>query len=178
MKALGSVLLIVVGLGLLGLGLLFLIGASGQVSRLAVAAAGLVGGGVAVGFGLKLFKAAQAESPVVIRAEILALARQRSGEISAADVQAKLGSRGALANPVLEALQAEGQCQQQRRGGVTYYVFAGLQARLAVRRCEFCQAELPLDDDLAVCPQCGGSIKTGVKRLSFSDDEAYSMDDE
>jgi len=51
-----------------------------------------------------------------------------------------------------------------------------LLARLAVRRCQYCGAELPLDEDIASCPNCGGTIETRVEKLSLSGDEYFDMD--
>lgn len=177
MKRLFAAALVLVGSAALFFGLLFLVGSAGQLTRLVVAAVGLGVGAVAIGFAARLFKQARREAPAALEAEILALAKREDGEVSEHELRAQLGTRFALAEPVLRSLQAAGTCRLGRAQGGAYYSFPHLQPRLAVRRCEFCQAELPLDDDLVSCPQCGGTVRTGVQRLSLSDGDAYSMDE-
>ena len=176
MKRVVAVLLFGVGLAALLFGLLFLIGSAGQSTRLAVAAVGLVCGALLTGVGVRLFKLARHEDPDFIKAELLTLAKREDGEISEHELRGALGARWPRAQEVLLVLQGEGVCRLGNAAGGSYYTFPQLQPRLAVRRCEFCQAELPLDDELVSCPQCGGTIKTGVKRVSVGDGEVYSMD--
>jgi len=178
MKRLVAVLLFLVGLAALLFGLLFLIGSDGQSTRLMVAATGLIFGAALVGVGVRMFKQARREDPDFIKAELLTLAKREDGEISEHELRGALGARWSKAEAVLLALQADGTCQLGKTQGGAYYTFPHLQPRLAVRRCEFCQAELPLDDELVSCPQCGGSVKIGVKRVSLGEGEVYSMDDD
>jgi Zn finger protein HypA/HybF involved in hydrogenase expression len=49
--------------------------------------------------------------------------------------------------------------------------------RLTIRRCEYCDAEISLEEELARCPNCGGSIKTDVEKLSLSKGDFFSMDE-
>ncbi len=177
MKRLGAVILVVVGIGLIALGLLFLIGAGGKAYRYAIGAAGLAVGAVAVGFGIRLFKQANQLTPDYIKAEILVLAERHNGEISESDLMAALGTRWPHALTPLSELLSKGTCRKRVVDGTDYYVFEDLQPRLTVRRCEFCDAEIPLDDTLTSCPNCGGTIKTGVQKVSLSKDDAYSMDE-
>lgn len=177
MKRLGAVILVLVGIGLIGLGLLFLIGAGGKPYRYAIGAAGLALGAVAVGFGVRLFKQANQLLPDYIRAEILVLAERHNGEISEPDLMAALGARWPNALEPLSQLLSQAVCRKRVVDGADYYVFEDLQPRLTVRRCEFCDAEIPLDDTLTSCPNCGGTIKTAVEKVSLSKDESYSMDE-
>jgi Zn finger protein HypA/HybF involved in hydrogenase expression len=178
MRQLGSVLFVLLGVGLVLLGLLFLMAAGGRPYRYGVAVVCLALGGALAGLGVRLFKQAQAASPEQLRAEILALARARSGEVSEADLAAALGTRAERARPVLAALEGERRCQRHAREGATYYVFPELQPRLVVRRCEYCQAEVSIAEEATTCPRCGGTIKTQVERKSLSGGDAYSMDEE
>lgn len=166
--ALGSVLVL--------LGLLFLVGAAGQAQRYAVALVGALLGSGLIALAIKLFQQGGALTPEHIRAEILALAKRRSGEVSEVDLQATLGLRRERAQRVLEDLLRDGLAKQAARDGTLYYTFPDLLPRLAVRRCEFCQAELPLEQELASCPRCGGTIRMDMEQVALSDD-AYGMDE-
>jgi predicted RNA-binding Zn-ribbon protein involved in translation (DUF1610 family) len=176
MKRLGAVVLVLLGTGLMLLGLLFLMGAAGRGHRYAVAAAGLGGGAVLVGAGVRLFKSAEAASPEQLRAEILELARRRSGELAWSDVEAALGRRAEGARRALAALEEEGLCRRQDKAGASFWVFEDLQPRLLVVRCQFCQAELSPGAAAKQCPNCGGTLETRVERRSFSDGD-YKMDE-
>ncbi len=178
MKHLGGIAMVLVGVGLVALGLIFLLGAAGQGSRYAVAVVGLALGGVLAGLGVRLVKVAEAASPEQLRAEILAQARARNGEISEADVEAALGRRAVGAAAVLAGLEGDGRCSRHRsEDGAEYFVFAELQPRLMVRRCEYCRAELPLQQELAQCPNCGGTFKTDVESRSLAGEDLYEMDE-
>jgi predicted RNA-binding Zn-ribbon protein involved in translation (DUF1610 family) len=179
MKRLSSVLLTVLGVCLVLLGLLFLIGAGGRGYRYLIAVISLALGGALAGLGIRLFKQADAASPAQLRADILALAKREDGEISEGEVMAGLGRRAAGAPAVLAAMVDEGLCEQRTIKGAPYFVFRELQPRLMVRRCEYCNAELPLAGEVTECPNCGGTIKTQVESRSLSKGEdVYSMDDE
>ena len=159
----------------MGLGLLFLVGSAGQARRLVVAVLGLALGGVAAGFGLRAWRRLDRLRPEVLRREILAAARRRSGIVSEDDLIAALGRRWAAGSAVLRVLVAEGVCQGD--AGRRLYVFPSLQPRLAVRRCEYCGSELPLEGEVTSCPSCGGTIKLGVERVALRDGDGYSMDE-
>lgn len=177
MKHFGAALLVTVGVIATLFGLLFLVGASGRPSRWAIGGVSLALGAAVVGFGVRLFKEAQSETPDRIGAEIMALAKREDGELSTDDIRALLGERFALAIPVLAQMRDAGICRQRDEGGTAFYLFPDLQPRLALRRCEFCQAELPLGTGLSTCPQCGGLVTTQVARLAVSDAEYYGIDD-
>lgn len=177
MKRLAAVLLCVLGIGLVLLGLLFLLGAGGRGYRYVIAVVCLAMGGGLAGLGVRLFKQADAASPEQLRAEILELARRKSGEISEDEVLASLGRRAAGAPAVLAAMVTEGLCERRTVRGAAYYLFPELQPRLLVRRCEYCNAELPLAGEVAECPNCGGTVKTQVESRSLAGGEVYSMDE-
>ncbi len=176
MRRFVAVVIGVVGILAVAFGLLFLLGAAGQVHRYVIAAVGVLLGVGLVTLAVKLFRQSGALTQEHIRAEILALAKQRNGEVSELDLQAALGLRWEHAISVLDRLLREGVCKRATKDGAVYYQFPSLLPRLAVRRCEFCQAELPLEEELDSCPRCGGSIRTDMEQVAFSDD-AYSMDE-
>jgi hypothetical protein len=165
------------GVMLVGLGLLFVVGAAGQARRLVIGAVLLGLGALVAGVGVRTYKREEAASPEQLRAELLELARRRSGEISETDVAAALGRRAEAALAELRRMVTNGECRRSAVDGTDYYTFPDLQPRLAVRRCQFCSAELPLAEELASCPSCGGLIKTEVRRVARSGDDAYGMDE-
>jgi len=176
-KRVTGVLLVVVGSAGIVLGLLFIIGSGGKAYRMGIAAACLAVGAVLVGGGIRCYKQAEAASPEQLRADILALAKKRNGELSQSDIAATLGRRAAGASAVLAAMQDEGLCQQRLAQGSAYYVFKGLQPRLLVRRCQHCRTELPVEEQPTECPQCGGKIELDVETRSLSGGDEYCMDD-
>lgn len=173
MKRTIGALLVAGGVGLVLLGLLFLLGAAGQGSRYVIAVISLALGGLLMGVGLRIYRQGIAASPETLRAEILALAHRQDGEISWGEVEAALGSG---IGAVLQAMEEEGLCQCRRKDNATYYVFQSLQPRLMVRRCEYCKAELPFAEEVAACPNCGGTVKTQKESRSLSSGDHYSMD--
>jgi hypothetical protein len=177
MKRMAGASLVALGAGLVVLGLLFLVGMAGELRRLAVALVSMAAGAVAAGLGLRLYRQADAASPAQLRAEILELARSKNGEITTADVEAALGRRAARADEVLRALVAAGRCRRHEHEGAAYYVFAELQPRMMVRRCQYCRFELPLSAALGECPRCGGSLRTDVEKRSLGGDDLYGMDE-
>lgn len=173
-----GIALVAGGVALVALGLLFLVAAKGELHRYAVGAAGLALGGALAGGGVRLFRRARAALPAYVRAELLALARRRDGRLAAGDLLAAFGPRHETARQEAEALCREGRCERQAAEGTTWYVFPDLLPRLAVRRCTYCRAELPLDADLTTCPSCGGALRTGVERLALGDTgDLYRMDE-
>ncbi len=168
--ALGAVLIL--------LGLLFLVGSAGQARRLAVAVISLASGAVATGVGVRTFKRAEALMPERLRADILAVARERSGEVAESEIAARLGDRFEAARAVLDVLATEGACTRRSVGGSVHLVFPSLQPRLTTLQCEYCGAELPISESVRSCPSCGGTITTRVVRRSMAAGEVFGMDDE
>lgn len=178
MKRLSGIVMTAVGVVLMLFGLLFLVGAGGQARRVGIGVAGLALGGLAAGFGVRRVKQADAESPEQLRAEIMALAAERSGEVSEHDIRAALGRRFPLAHPVLDDLLTTGTCGRRMEDGALYYLFEQLQPRLVHLVCEYCGAELPISEETAKCPTCGGTIKTQVARHALTGNDYFSMDEE
>ena len=178
MKRLVGVLLTGLGVVLVLLGLLFLVASAGKPRRLAVAGVGLALGAVATGLGVRSWRRAEALTPERLRADILALAGARNGEVAENELAAALGDRLAAAGPVLDALLAGGTCSRRVAGGAVYLLFPELQPRLQARTCQYCGAELPIATEVATCPQCGGAITTHVVRRSLAAGEVFAMDEE
>ena len=168
-------LLAAVGIILIAFGLLFLVGAGGQMRRVAIGFIGLAGGALATGFGIRKYRQADLWSPEQLRADILELARRRNGEIAMSDVEAELGRRVRVVGPVLEKMALEGLSRKTHQGGSDYFVFEHLQPRLMVRFCRYCDAEFPISEERDDCPNCGGVLDTQVARRSISEGEVFSM---
>lgn len=176
MKRVGAIVLSAFGIGGILMGLLFIVGSGGKGYRLVAAAAMLIVGAVLTGLGIRFGKQANAASPERLRLELLALAQRNDGEVAEAEVAATFGGRAMAAMQELDAMKRRGICRERNAGGATFYVFAELQPRLAIRRCEFCQAELPLDEEITECPRCGGTVDTRRETRAVSGDDVYSMD--
>lgn len=171
-RGLGIVLALAGGVLFL-FGLLFVVGAKGEGSRYAVGALGLGAGAVLLGFGIKWFRAADADSPAQILSELLAAAGKKNGELSELEIGAALGKRAALALPILDRLVAQRLCE--KKAGA--YVFKDLQPRLFVRKCQFCGAETSIASDATKCPRCGGDVGTTSERKDVGAEGAYRMDE-
>lgn len=170
-----AVLLGTFGVIVIAFGLLFLVGASGQVRRVAIGCVGLGLGGLAVGVGVRNYKRADLWSPEQVRAEILDSARRKNGELALGDIEARLGRRFRVAGPVLEHMQLEGVASLGHEEGERYFVFPHLQPRLMVRFCRYCDAEFPISEERDDCPNCGGLLETQVARRSISEGQLFSM---
>ncbi|MCB9558724.1 MAG: hypothetical protein H6707_21585 [Deltaproteobacteria bacterium] len=168
---------VAVGVALIALGLLFLVAAIGTPRRLVVAAVGLALGAVSTGFGLRAYRRSLRDTPLVVRGDILALARRQGGEISAAEIAAEVGARGEVATAVLSQMVKAGICQRIEASTGARYLFESLKPQLIIARCEYCQAELPLNQQLDSCPRCGGTIATRLERRDLQDDKLYRMDE-
>lgn len=177
MKRILSVLFVVAGGVLFLFGLLFLVGASGHGSRYLVGAVGLAAGAVLLGFGIRWFRAADADSPEQVLTELLEAARKRNGELSELEIGAALGRRAALAAPLLEKLVAQRLCERKAAGAGVSYVFKDLQPRLFVRKCQFCGTETSIASQADKCPRCGGVFAASAERKDVGDGGAYRMDE-
>jgi len=177
MKRAGSVALAILGVALILFGLLFLLGAAGLLYRYVTAVVSMVLGAVLTGLGIRFYKQVNRTLAEYMRAEILDMARRHNGEVSQDDIRAALGQRFPLADKVLKEMRVEDICQERRQGVAYYYVFPEMLPRLTVSRCEYCGSEISLKEDIQSCPDCGGSIKTAVEKLSLSKEGHYSMDE-
>jgi len=172
----GATVSVVSGVLALMLGMLFLLGASGQMRRVLIGLVFMGCGAVFIGLGVRAFRRLALLDPAKIREEILELARRRSGEVASTEIQALLGWRGSHAMPVIETLMREGGCRRSTKGGEIFYIFPEFQARLMVLYCEYCKAEYPVSSEAKSCPNCGGPLLMRVAVRSLSEGEFFSMD--
>lgn len=173
MKLFAGIAAILLGVFLFLVGLLFLLGADGQIHRLVVAALGLLlGASAGLAGGLLLFRAVLA-SPERVRPALLALAKARDGELTLAEIQASLQSRAKVAEEILGQMLVSGECE---RHGDTF-LFPSLQPRVVLRRCDHCGHEAPLASDDERCPSCGAAMNVRREAKAEADDGMYRMDE-
>ena len=177
MRRLLCVLGTLLGIGLVTLGLLFVLGADGKPARYLVALLLLGLGGLLIGLGVRLFRKIDRWLPEQLEQEILALARARNGELAEEEIRAALGERFEAGRAALIRMRARGTCREEAGRGTVFLLFPGLLPRLIVRRCEYCGQELPLNDDHASCPHCGGTQKTETEAVSLGKSDLYRMDE-
>jgi hypothetical protein len=174
MRKVAAVVLVLVGVASCLLGLLFLVGSAGESRRLVVAALGL-GLGVGLGaLGARTYRRALALAPEQLVGEILEVAKRHAGDLPEPAFLAAFAGRTRAAEQVLGGLLRAGTCTRQPRGESVSYVFPELQPRLLLRRCQYCQAELPPASDAVQCPRCGGTLKMEQEHVPDAGD--YRMD--
>lgn len=173
MKVFAGIGSILLGVFLFLTGLLFLLGADGQLHRFVVAGLGvLLGASASMGGALLLLRAAHA-SPDRVRPALLALARASDGELTLVEIQASLRGRSPVAEEILGQMLVSGECE--RRGDT--FLFPALQPRVVLRRCDHCGHEAPLASDDERCPGCGSSLKVRREAKADADDGLYGMDE-
>ena len=175
MKQLAAAVSMVLGLALLGFGALFLLGSDGQAHRLVIAALGTVLGLAGLAAGVWLIQRSLVTSPGRLRGQIMALARQRDGQVTWPDLQATLGEHADAGRSILGQLLLDGTCERQDIDGTEAFVFPALQPRLVRRRCSHCGYEAALDSSLEGCPSCGASLT--IARDAVEVDGLYGMDE-
>jgi len=173
MKIFAGIAAILLGVFLFLVGLLFLLGADGQLHRFVVAGLGvLLGAAASMAGALLLFRAVLA-SPDRVRPALLALAKTHDGELTLAEIQANLQGRAEVAEEILGEMLVSGACE--RRGDT--FLFPSLQPRVVLRRCDHCEHEAPLASDDERCPSCGASMSVRRESKADADDGLYRMDE-
>jgi hypothetical protein len=156
-----AVFALAVGLGLLLLGVVFLIASAGRATRLPV---GLVLGALgvaAIAFALSRLKLLREASPQRVMARVADLATRSGGEVTLGQVVGDLGLPTDMAERALSDLAARGMCTAEVRGQETFYVFAGIQPHKITRQCPYCGSEFSVREARDTCPSCGANLKLG-----------------
>jgi len=172
MKTLIGVVAIGLGLLLLGFGLLFLLGAAGELHRYVVAALGVGFGLTSMMAGAWLITRAGHSAPERVRRELLALARSRDGLLTPDEIDAAFVDRSEVAGEILGQMVVAGDALRQAEG----FVFPAFQPRLVERTCPHCRYEAPLSSDASECPRCGAVLQTH-RDAGQAEDGLYGMDD-
>ena len=159
MKRTWAVVAILASLPLLVLGVVFLIAAVANPSRILVAIVLLAFGGALLLWGLLSLRRISETSPEELSVGIVDLARRLDGEVTVAQVQAEFKVPQRLAVSVLEQLCARGDCQREARSGYEAYVFKGVMPARAIKRCPYCGSEFAVRSAFRECPNCGGQLE-------------------
>ncbi|MCP4539239.1 MAG: hypothetical protein GY832_19050 [Chloroflexi bacterium] len=155
-----AIVVLLISVGLLSGGLLFLCAATLQPSRLFLAGALLViGGGLAAWSGLTLRRLRDL-APDNLDDRITTLARAGgNAEVTLSQVVAELNVPDEAAIAALDLLESRGLCHRERRDEREFYVFPGLKLSKVARRCPYCGGEFSVKTPVYQCPHCGGNLQ-------------------
>lgn len=155
----GTLILFLASVALLGSGLIFLCAAAQNTARLPIALALILFGGGLAGWAGHRRRRSRQLSPEVLDDRITVLAADRDAELSLAQIISALNVPDEAARLALARLEAGGICKQEHRNGHAVYVFPGLKERKVVRRCSYCGTEYSVREPLTKCTNCGGSLE-------------------
>ena len=159
MKKLPFVLLVLSAIPFLTFGLLFLIAAAGQASRLLPGVAMTVIGAALLIFGISKLRRLADISPEALKTGAVELAQRLGGELTVSQLRAEYRIPRAAAAGVLEELAGDGSCRREQREERLVYVFTGLLPSLKEKFCPYCATKLPVRSALRKCPNCGASLE-------------------
>lgn len=152
------VVLFIVGIGLLGLGLLFLMGSGNESSTfltgilmLGVGIAALVGGS-------GVLASVKKNTPAIIDADVMRLAARSDGRLTADMAVASLHISKAQALESLDRLAADGSARPDMTDSGVVYIFDKVKPKGKVRKCKYCGAEYPVAKPVTKCENCGGEV--------------------
>lgn len=155
----GATIAVIASIPLLVLGVIFLIAAATNPSRILVAGVFLLLGGVLLAWGALRLRRLAEISPEALSTGIVDLARRLGGEVTVAQVQAEFNIPQDLALSVLERMRGQGQCQRERHGDHYVYLFKSVMPAKAVKRCPYCGSEFAVRSAMRECPNCGGALE-------------------
>jgi hypothetical protein len=168
MKRTLAAIAIVASVGLLTGGLIFLCSSgayveqepSRSVVQILVAGVLLVSGGGLAAWGALTLRRLRDLAPENLSDRITQLVQGGDGEITLAQVVARLRVPDEAAVAALNVLERRGQARREHVGdeGLEVYVFPGLRPRLVRRRCPYCGTEFSVKKALNKCPHCGGNL--------------------
>jgi len=159
MKKIPFVLLVLLAIPFLTFGILFLIAAAGQTSRILPGAALTVIGAALLIGGVGRLRRLADISPEALRTGAVELAQQLGGEVTVSQLRAEYRIPRNTAAGVLEQLAGEGTCRREQRDDRLVYVFSGLLPSLKEKLCPYCGTKLPVRSALRKCPNCGASLE-------------------
>lgn len=159
MKRSWAIIAAIASVPLLVLGVIFLIAAVADPSRILVAAIFLLCGGALLAWGALTLRRLAEISPESLATGIVDLARRLSGEVTVAQVQAEFHIPNELASSVLEKLRGRGECQREQRADHYAYVFKSVLPAKAIKRCPYCGSEFAVRAAVRECPNCGASLE-------------------
>ena len=154
-----AIAVLAVGIGLVFLGVIFLIASSGSATRLIVGLVLSGLGGVAIIFAITRLKLIKEADPERVMTRIADLATRSGGDVTLGQVVGDLGVPTALAERALSDLTGRGMCTVERRGQETFYVFGGIRPDKVTRECPYCGSEFSIREPRDTCPSCGANLK-------------------
>ncbi len=159
MKKSWAIIAIIGSVPLLALGVIFLIAAVANPSRILVAAVFLLLGGAVLTWGIITLRRLAEISPEALAVGIVDLARRLDGEATVAQVQAEFRIPNAQALGALEGLRGRGECQREQRADYDVYIFKSVMPAKATKRCPYCGSEFAVRSAMRQCPNCGASLE-------------------
>ncbi len=167
-------LLSVIGFLSFFLGILFLIAAKGESSRLRAGALFIFAGCALLVVGIRIFRKSIRSSPAGIRKRLLTLARKNHGEVSREAIIGELGDSDDVRTEI-QKLISGGIAQEIIRDNRRLYSFPDFQLEIVFKKCPYCGNDYPVREGIERCPSCGGDLKMYKSRLASAD--KFSMDD-
>jgi hypothetical protein len=155
----GAILAVVSSIPLLILGVIFLVAAVALPSRIFVAGAFLLFGGLLLAWGALRLRRLAEISPGALATGIVDLARRLGGEVTVAQAQAEFNIPQDLALSVLERMRGQGECQRDQRSDHDVYIFKSVMPAKAMKRCPYCGSEYAVRSAMRECPNCGGALE-------------------
>ena len=159
MNRFGAIIIVIASVPLLVLGVIFLIAAVTNPSRILVAAVFLLFGGALLTWGVRTLRRLAEISPEALATGIVDLARRLGGEVTVAQVQAEFRIPDSLAFSMLETLRGRGECLREQRADYDVYIFKSVMPAKAIKRCPYCGSEFAVKSAMRDCPNCGGPLE-------------------
>ncbi len=159
MKKILYVVLFIVGVGLIGLGLLFLMGSGGQSSRSSTGFIMLGIGIASMVIGSTVKANVTKNTPSIIDADVMRLAARSDGRVTADMAVSDLHITKAQALESLDRLASAGTARPEMNDSGMTYVFANVKPKKKIRKCQFCGTEYPVSQPITKCTKCGGTVK-------------------
>jgi hypothetical protein len=159
MKKLPAIIAVLLAIPLYTLGVLFLIAASQQPSRIIVGLAFAVVATLLLVMGLRRLRRLADIAPDSLRTGAIDLAQRLGGEVTVAQLRAEYRISQAEATKSLEQLVAEGSSEREERDERVVYVITGLKKAIVEKVCPYCGTKLPVRSDLRKCPNCGANLE-------------------
>ena len=159
MSKLSAILAIVISIPFLAFGLIFLIAAATNPSRLLTAVTLFAFGAVLLALGALRLRRLSEISPEALATGIVDLARRLGGEVTVAQVQSEFRIPSAMALGALEKLRGHGDCQREQRKDHDVYLFKSVMPAKAIKRCPYCGSEFAVKSALRDCPNCGANLE-------------------
>ena len=159
MKKFVAVIFVLLSIPFYTIGLLFLIAASQNASRILPALVLVIFGTIFLVAGIRQLRRLAITSPKALKTEAVELAQRLGGELTSSQLAAEYRVSTVEATKVLEQLTSENVCKREERAERVVYVFTGFQAAIVEKLCPYCGTKLPVRSALRKCPNCGAALE-------------------